>query len=846
MKKYIKENKEIVIHLSILTILTLLSILIITKFDYIFGSNVDWIRQHTVIPDYFRNLFYQTGNLFPNFAPHLGSGQNIFYLAYYGLYNPIILISYLLPFIKMSDYIIISSCVLIVISLYLLYYFLKKNNFSNKICFISSLLLLFSGSYVFHSHRHIMFVSYIPFLILALIGVCKYFDNKKSNLLVISIFLMILTSYYYSIPGIITICIYGMYYYLKKVKSINIKELLRTGILFLLRILLGILLASILLLPLIYIIMNGRSTTSVNIDLSLLKPSISLDYIMYGTYGIGLSSIFFISIIYHLLFSKKERIISIILLIIFSIPLFNYILNGFLYSNGKVFIPFLPLGIFLIASMINSITKDKISFKRLFIYVIVISILLIGINNTNRYYYFYIELVISLILLMIYYKKKNIYILLPIIVVSFINFYYNNINDSLISIDNYKSINSIKDYDLSYINSNTDSIYRFQDDLGSDNTINYSTALSDYRTTLYSSTNNYNYWSNYYNIFNNNDIYRNYFMLAQTDNLFFQRYMGIRYLLTNSNAPYGYKKVKDYNKGALYENDTVYSIGFSNSHLLNKSEYDNLSFSEKLEAYQNNIIIDGDSNNAKLDFTIDKIDLEYEVISVDKLTYEKDNNNYKIVSKNKGKIILKLKEELNNSSLIIRFKMNDIPSCKNGDTSIKINNVMNKLTCKSWKYYNNNETFDYVISSNDSISYLDIEFSKGNYDISDIEIYEIDNSFFDKNNDINQLVVDFDKTKGDYIVGNIDVSNDGYFTFTIPYDQGFNIYVDGKLVEYEQVNDMFIGFPISKGSHIIKLEFNAPFSDMGKIITAVSFICFISLIIYENKRIKYKVCDKNE
>ena len=28
----------------------------------IFGSNVDWISQHSVIPDYFRQQFYETGN----------------------------------------------------------------------------------------------------------------------------------------------------------------------------------------------------------------------------------------------------------------------------------------------------------------------------------------------------------------------------------------------------------------------------------------------------------------------------------------------------------------------------------------------------------------------------------------------------------------------------------------------------------------------------------------------------------------------------------------------------------------------------------------------------------------
>ena len=51
----------------------------------VFGANMDWISQHSVIPDYFRKQFYETGNLFPEFAMNLGGGQNIYNYSYYGL-----------------------------------------------------------------------------------------------------------------------------------------------------------------------------------------------------------------------------------------------------------------------------------------------------------------------------------------------------------------------------------------------------------------------------------------------------------------------------------------------------------------------------------------------------------------------------------------------------------------------------------------------------------------------------------------------------------------------------------------------------------------------------------------
>ena len=78
--------------------------LILTTDNHLFASNVDFRTQHYLIPEYFRNQFYNTHDLLPDFAFNLGGGQNIYYLSYYGLLNPIILISYLFPNIKMIDY----------------------------------------------------------------------------------------------------------------------------------------------------------------------------------------------------------------------------------------------------------------------------------------------------------------------------------------------------------------------------------------------------------------------------------------------------------------------------------------------------------------------------------------------------------------------------------------------------------------------------------------------------------------------------------------------------------------------------------------------------------------------
>ncbi len=839
MKKIDKQTK---IHLLILIIFCLIQAMLITRFQFIFGSETDWIRQHIVFPEYFRNLFYQTGNLFPNFAPHIGSGQNIFYFAYYGLYNPIILLSYLFPFIPMGIYMIISSILLVIVSVILFYFFLKKNQIPSNICFLVSLLFLCSSSFLFHAHRHIMFINYMPFLIMALLGVYRYFEKNKSELLIISVFLIILTSYYYSIGSFITIYLYGIYYYLKK-KEVSIKKIIQFLITFSIRILIGILLAGFFLFPVIYVILNGRNTLSISLNFSYFIPYIDLNKIMYGTYGIGLTAILWISFIYQILFMKKEyKITTIILGIMISFPIINLILNGGLYQDGKVFIPLMPFFLFLIANTIKDITDIKISWKRFIFIVLSSSIMLLKIHLEPRYLFYYLELIVTLYLLWLYQRKKKLYYLIPIIISAFMITMINHYNDHLISMNDYQKQLEYNSYPIDfYLNQNTDSIYRYQDNLSGSNSLNYANANLDYRTTLYSSTSNLNYWNQFYETFNNNDIYRNHFMLNQTNNLFFLNYMGIRYLLTNDKVPYGYQVVKTFSNGTLYENKNTYPIAWVSNHLLNTNEYQKLSYLEQLEAYQNNIIVSGESQNANLQFNYHPLDLEKDFIYQDSLnlSYAKTQNGYQITSKKNGKLILNLSTPINDSALVIHFKIDRIPSCKEGDIAIKINEVQNKLTCKSWKYYNQNETFDYVISNQQNIDQLTLEFTKGIYLISDIEIYQVPCSFFQEK-DITELKIDFSKTKGDRLEGNIQIEQDGYMIFTIPYDNGFRIQVDGKPVEIEKVNNLFLGFPISKGQHQIDLTFEAPYANFGKGITLLGIILTTVVIISERKKKEYK------
>jgi uncharacterized membrane protein YfhO len=137
-----------------------------------------------------------------------------------------------------------------------------------------------------------------------------------------------------------------------------------------------------------------------------------------------------------------------------------------------------------------------------------------------------------------------------------------------------------------------------------------------------------------------------------------------------------------------------------------------------------------------------------------------------------------------------------------------------------------------VVSSTDGkdIETLKLKFMRGNYDVKNIKCYVMDISNFMQ---VDEFVFDKQKTKGDNIVGSIDVSNDGYFKLSVPYAEGFTAYVDGKETQVECVDTAFVGFAITKGHHDIKITFTAPLKKAGLLMSASGVAVLVVLMVIE-------------
>jgi len=288
MKKYRKQY-------LIITIFALFIVLAFMGFNHLYGSNVDWLSQHSVIPDVFRKSFYETHRLVPNFLFNLGAGQNIYNFSYYGLLSPVILVSYLLPFVSMTTYIQFASVILYVLFGILIFRFILKKFSNEKLALTVAIFSLLVSSVVFNFHHHIMFVWYLPFLVFALFGVDRYIENKGSGLLIVSCFLIIMTNYYYSVGSLIVIYVYGIYCLLKR-DNFNVKRFLVSAVMLGVRLLIAVLMAMVILLPTLSAIgsMSGRKHQGVDlVDLAV----VNFFEVFYKPGGFGLVGMFLVAVV---------------------------------------------------------------------------------------------------------------------------------------------------------------------------------------------------------------------------------------------------------------------------------------------------------------------------------------------------------------------------------------------------------------------------------------------------------------------------------------------------------------------------------------------------------------------
>ena len=827
----------------------------------IFGAKVDWLSQHSVLPDYFRQQFYATGKLFPEFAANLGGGQNIYHFAYYGLYSPLILPSYLLPFVKMSDYIMAVSITGLTASVLLFYYWLKSRKTDAGTAFILSLMFLLAGPMIGQYSGQIMFVDYMPFLCLALIGVDRYFEQEKSGLFTISVFLMIMTSFYFSIGGILALVLYGLHRYFEQREEcrVTVSTFLIDGLCFVRPMLLAVLMGSFFLVPTALALTGGRSKGQ-NISLaSFFIPQITVERFAYSIYGIGLTTLVITVLLTGLLYRKVyEKVLTYGCVIVLAIPVFAYLLNGGLYIRDKVFIPFLPLLCYLISIYLEKCRKRELSFiagivpyiiTTIFVYIARNQFVSKGIGE-SIWKALLAESILFLICYVLYCAMKRYYketkeilmLALPSVICLAVtmNTFYQMKPDRYVSRKLYRDVVGEQNRQAVKEALKDDDGYYRTEQMGSDDEnaadLNRIWDVDQNITSIYSSAYNPDYQTFRQKTFRLEEPFRNGMMQSVSKNPVFQRMMGVRYIVSDSDVP-GYTLVKKCGTTGIYQNKDAAPVMYATDRVMTEEEYKKLAFPYNQTAFLEYAVVGEHTESSD-----QNIMTAYKPVSMKKADAQ---DGWRIHAKKMKKTTFSIQQvqqktaqekKQENRILFLKFRVDN--AHPNKDVAVWINGIRNKLSAKDHVYYNENKIFTYAVPLKDGEDNISVTFGKGKYRLRHVQAYL--GSLPERSELLYQSEIQVDKkqTEDNVIQGTIRVKKDGWFITSIPYDKHFKIYIDGKETEIQKVNTAFLGCKIESGNHEVKIIYHAPGTTTGKVLSLIGIAGFVLVLVRQKRKQK--------
>lgn len=808
----------------------------------------------------------------------MGYGSDILAtLHYYVIGDPLNLLSiFVTP--KFTEYLYMF---LIVLRLYLAgiafsYYSLYMKR-GKKATLIAAITYIFCGYVIFASVRHPYFLNPLIYLPLLVLGVEKIFQNKSPRLFIGLITLSAMSNFYFFYMLCLLVFIYALirYFDIYGIKSLkNIPLLLGK---FLMYAIVGIAISSIILIPVVsFFLGTARSEYKIAFDLIYSQPYYLSAIFNFNSYNFSgywtilcFSAISVFNII--ILFMKKRRTTLKVAFIVMSfcvcMPIIGYAFNGFSYLSNRW-----AFGYSFMVAIVVSWTFDEMLTlsKKEFIYLGVISAIYVGIamafeetRNLNFIISAFIMLLLYVVIYFVSQRDKNTYklkvisfaaILCLCIVSVSVNSYFKYSPDQLNYVKDFVKLNagysSIKKTRAKVIKDlNDESFFRYDEtNKGKSYLSNaalqqkqhsvsfYYSLGSGYITEFFTEMGNINTLSSLYTGLN----YRSYLDALASVKYFISEVGQEQY------APYGYDdQVFTSEKYSVFKSDYFLPLGYTYSTQISKEDYQKLSPLKRQQVLLQSVLIDDNVqlNSKKLDFA----DRETPYTVVSSHGIQKTSNGFKVTQKG-ASVTLKFNGE-KDSELYLLFdnliytatkdKNGNYISgasirCQSGDVT---NNVF--VRTKYETYYNGEKDFllnlGYLSEKRNEIK---LEFKNtGDYTCDNLRISHLSmNNFQDQMNERVEDVLENVKFETNQVTGKIDLNADKFLCLSIPYSEGWRLYVDGKEEKLYRANTMYMGVSLQAGTHTIQLIYTTPYLKIGAITSLIGLGMYSAIMIYENKK----------
>ena len=677
---------------------------------------------------------------------------------------------------------------------------------------------------------------------LIFLGIDKLLE-KKPLLFYITLTLSIIFNYYIGYMTCIASLIYYVYQSYLKENKIKKEEIIYC----IKYILISVLTSSIILIPSIFSLMQGKANGMLgefvpNQRFALLDL-ITRFYIgtfknsdILGTLpNVYISVMMTFLVIYYFFnknIKKKEKQASLILIGVFTLGFVFSPINTIWHTfKNPVGFPFrysfmfdFILLIIAYKSILNIKEIDKTFIKKFLLYATLLTLLIDKLLYTKSMYYKIIGTLILMTIYIIYLSKKknkelSKLIILLITIEMSINGGITVYNIKYQNKEKYNKFITETGNIIDKINKQENTLFRLEKDYSYSSNdqllLNYN-GISHFSSTYEGNTNKF--------LGNNLGIFNRFYVTNYNGStLVTNSLLNIKYLLSKKELNY-YKKLETNYDINTYENIYNLPLGF-----MVNNDIKNLKL-EKYNPFENqNKILKSMNQNIENVFIKNNYTLELNNLKIDenekKLTYKKINPN--------EKASIKIKLTTENKGILYGYmscsKFKKVDVLLNGKSIIDITDENGyEANTLELGNYEPNETIE-----------LEFVLLEDTIKPKDFMFYTLDSNKF--NNAINILkgnnelkIIEYNK---DYIRTNINTQKQNQVLYTsIPYDKGMKIILDGKEIEPIKIFDTLIGIELPKGNHVIEFKYTPRGFKEGAIISIIG----IGLFILSNKKDKKK------
>ncbi len=833
-----------------------------------------------VVKEAFKSLFSPEGIWFPAYDFRLGTRAPEIYL------EPLQIFSVLVPMDKMDilyDILIAIRFYMVGLSFSVLGFYFKQKPISVMVGAIS---YTFCGFAVYAGVRHPSYLAPMIFMALLIVGVDMVIQGRKGYLLTLVVFLILMTGVYFAFMMALMCVLYTVIRFFDVYKEdlwANFWKMLGRLCIYIIP---AVLISCAVILPTIsQLLGTGRMGRDTSLNGSMWRYSLGYRRKFFGNFTIypsasswtclGFSILALPAII--LMYKKKCKEL-ITLKILFPILTTMLLVPGAAYVMS-VFNSYVNRWCFMYALCVAAIIMFMLpklcecSWKEMSIVIIVSAIyyaLTISYYGNSVHIVFLNKVLIGVIaaLLLIYLlslKSKTGAMALGL-VITCISTYATA--DIMYSPDEQNYIKEFTDKGGAYnhyqnsqygafaescIKNKDDSFYR----VGVSNiepvaaNISYLYDINGITHFSASAYNWYNTWQYELESASKCANNKNYGVDARSAMLALS---AVKYYVTdgenNDVVPYGYvlKETiwQNGKKRNIYENTMRLPLGYTYSSFIKRADYDKLSSLEKQEAMMQSVVLeenpDGEIREKKP--FINTKEIPFKVKKIDNASI----SDGVITVGEKGATVTIAFEGLPYSETYLYVKNFDIT--RGSASSNFVITAATEKSCSKARFYS-----DVSIYSNGKKSQmLNLGYSeegfkecvitfpvKGKFSLEGFGVYCQSMDNYDEY--INERLSD---APDDFTLTNKGVSctmnsyEDRILCMSIPYDKGWDAYVDGERVKVRQANTGFLAIEVPKGEHRIEFEYSLPGLKTGISLSFAGIIILFALVLKDVKKVRKK------